>query len=78
MPKRRKKKVSQLPEIKVPKLPSVAELLGVRTRLFDTKHKTTTKLGKREYQRLYMKAYRDRTRKRKYSPRRKRRKKKRS
>jgi len=38
-------------------------------RAFYTKYKTTTKRGKREYMRKYMKAYRDLTRKRKYSPR---------
>jgi len=41
------------------------------TRLFQTTARTTTEQGKREYMRQYMKAYRDLTRKRKYSPRKK-------
>lgn len=38
-------------------------------RAFSTKFKTTTKLGKREYMRQYMKSYRDLTRKHEYVPR---------
>lgn len=43
-------------------------------RAFYTKYKTTTERGKREYMRKYMKAYRDLTRKRQYSPRKTRKK----
>jgi len=38
-------------------------------RAFYTRYKTTTERGKREYMRKYMKAYRDLTRERKYTPR---------
>jgi len=45
------------------------KVLG-RKRLFETSAKTTTPQGRRQYMAQYMKAYRDLTRKRRYSPRR--------
>lgn len=42
-----------------------------RKKVFYTKYKTTTERGKKEYMRKYMKAYRDLSRKRAYSPRKK-------
>lgn len=55
----------------MPKMKKHARTVVGKQRAFLTTYKTTTERGKREYMRKYMIAYRDLTRKRKYSPRKK-------